>query len=76
MKWLQTTSMLIIAVGVISLVYGGISYFQHSPDVKVGDLELDVRDRQKDRRDVEFPIWLGVGCIIVGGSAYAYSSKN
>ena len=54
----------LIAAGIIGLVYGGVTYTKTTHDAKVGPFEFSI----KDKETVNIPIWAGVGAIVVGGA--------
>jgi TRAP-type C4-dicarboxylate transport system permease small subunit len=60
---LKIVALLLIAAGIVGLVYGGITYTSTTHDAKIGPIELSV----KDKKTVNIPVWAGVGAIIVGG---------
>jgi TRAP-type C4-dicarboxylate transport system permease small subunit len=53
----------LIALGALALVYGGFSYTKDTTAVKLGPVELSV----KEKDTVNVPVWVGVGAIVVGG---------
>lgn len=53
---------ILIALGVLGLVYGGFSYTKESHDVKLGPLQFSV----KEKETVNVPLWAGVGAIVAG----------
>ena len=62
MSVIKIVAILLIAAGVIGLVYGGITYTKTTHDAKVGPFELSI----KDKKTVNIPVWAGVGAIVVG----------
>lgn len=64
MSALKIVAILLIAAGIIGLVYGGITYTQTTHDAKIGPFELAV----KEKKTVNIPVWAGVGAIVVGGA--------
>jgi hypothetical protein len=60
---LKIVAIVLIAGGIIGLVYGGITYTKSSHDTKIGPLEFSI----KDKETVNIPVWAGVGAIVVGG---------
>jgi TRAP-type C4-dicarboxylate transport system permease small subunit len=56
-------ALVLIAGGALALIYGGFSYTQDSTAVKLGPLELTV----KEKKTVNVPLWAGLGAIAVGG---------
>ena len=63
MSPLKIVAILLIAVGIIALVYGGFTYTRTTHDAKVGPFEFSI----KDKETVNVPVWAGVGAIVVGG---------
>ncbi len=64
MSAVKIVAALLIAAGVLGLVYGGISYTKTTHEAKVGPFEVSV----KDKETVNVPIWAGVAAIVVGGA--------
>jgi hypothetical protein len=59
----RLVGIVLIVAGVFALVYGGFSYTKDTTAVKLGPIELSV----KEKKTVDLPIWLGVGAIVAGG---------
>ncbi|PIW51500.1 MAG: hypothetical protein COW18_00790 [Zetaproteobacteria bacterium CG12_big_fil_rev_8_21_14_0_65_54_13] len=53
----------LIVAGVLGLVYGGFSYTKETHEVKLGSIQMSV----KDKETVSVPVWAGVGAIAGGG---------
>jgi hypothetical protein len=53
-------------------VYGSFSYTKDTTAVKIGPLELSV----KEKETVNVPVWAGVGAIVVGGLLLAFGGKK
>ena len=64
MNAVKTAAVVLIAAGVLGLVYGGFSYTKDTHEAKLGPLELSV----KDKETVNVPVWAGVGAIVIGGA--------
>lgn len=62
MKPFKLVGLLLIAAGVLALVYGGFTYTKDSHDVKVGPIEFSMKEKEA----VNVPVWAGVGAIVVG----------
>jgi len=62
----------LIIAGALGLLYGGFSYTKDSKAIKIGSVELSVKEKQT----VNIPIWAGVGCIVVGGLLLAFGGKK
>ena len=62
----------LLVAGVLALVYGSFSYTKDTTAVKVGPVELSV----KEKETVNVPVWAGVGAIVVGGLLLAFGGKR
>ncbi|CAH0350330.1 hypothetical protein [Aquabacterium sp. CECT 9606] len=63
MNSIKIVAIAIIVAGILGLTYGGFSYTKNTSAVKLGPLELNV----KEKETVNIPLWAGVGAIVVGG---------
>ena len=72
MKALRIAAVLLIVAGVVGLAYGGFTYTRTTHDAKVGPFELSI----KDTETVKFPMWAGVGAIVVGGALLFVRTKR
>lgn len=72
MSAVKILALVLIAAGIIGLVYGGITYTKTSHDAKIGPFELSI----KDKETVSIPVWAGVGAIVVGGILLFVRSKG
>ncbi|HSO24345.1 MAG TPA: LPXTG cell wall anchor domain-containing protein, partial [Chondromyces sp.] len=63
---------LLIAAGIIGLVYGGITYTKTTHDAKLGPFEVSI----KDKETVNVPVWAGVGAIVAGGALLLVRRKS
>jgi hypothetical protein len=68
---MKIAAIVIIVAGLLGLLYGGFSYTRDKTAVKLGPLELSV----KERETVNVPVWLGVGAIVVGGLLLVFGSR-
>jgi hypothetical protein len=62
MNAIKSLAIVVLAAGVLALLYGGFSYTKVSPGGHIGSLAWSV----KDREHVNVPIWGGVGAIVIG----------
>lgn len=72
MNALKIAAILLIAAGIIGLVYGSITYTKSSHDAKVGPIEFSI----KDKETVNIPVWAGVAAIVVGGALLFVRTKT
>ena len=72
MSAVRIVGIVLIAAGILGLVYGGFSYTKETHEAKIGSLELSV----KDKETVNVPVWAGVGAIVVGGLLLLLPKKS
>jgi hypothetical protein len=72
MNPIKLVAVVLLVAGVLALVYGGFSYTKDSTAVKVGPLELSV----KQKESVNIPVWAGVGAIVAGGLLLVFGGKK
>lgn len=72
MNAIRFLAIALLVAGAFGLVYGGFSYTKDTTAVKVGPLELSV----KEQKQVNIPLWAGVGAIVVGGLLLLSTSKR
>lgn len=58
----KLAAILLIIAGAIGLAIGSFSYTKKSEAVKLGPIELSV----KEKETVNIPIWLGGGAVLLG----------
>lgn len=63
MNAIRILAILLIVGGVLGLVYTSFSYTKQTDEIKVGPLEMSVKEKQT----VQIPVWAGAGAIVVGG---------
>ena len=68
----KVVALVFLVAGVLMLAYGGFSYTQENTAVKVGPIELSV----KEKKTVNFPVWVGAGAIVVGGLLLVFGGKR
>lgn len=59
----KIVAVLLIASGIIGLMYGGITSTKTTHDAEISPAELSITDK----RAINVPIWAGVAAIVVGG---------
>ena len=62
----------LIVAGALALLYGGFTYTKDTTAVKLGPIELSV----KENKTVSVPLWVGVGAIVVGGLLLILGGKK
>ena len=63
MNAIRILAILLIVGGALGLVYTSFSYTKQTDEIKVGPLEMSVKEKQT----VQIPTWAGAGAIVLGG---------
>lgn len=72
MNAVKMIAIVLIVAGTLALVYGGFSYTKNTTEVKLGPLELSI----KDKETVNVPLWAGVGAIVAGAALLLLGNKK
>ncbi len=72
MNAVKVAAIALIVAGILGLVYGSFSYTKETHEMKVGPLELSIKDKQT----VNVPVWAGVAAIVIGGGLLLFGSKK
>jgi TRAP-type C4-dicarboxylate transport system permease small subunit len=59
----RIAAIILIIAGALALAYGGFTYTKDTHEVKLGPIELSV----KEKKTVNIPMWAGIGAIVLGG---------
>ncbi len=68
---MKIIGILLIALGVIALIYGGITYTTHKKVIDMGPIQAE----KKETHDVPLPPVLGVIAIVGGGALLVFGAK-
>ena len=63
---------MLIAAGILGLLYGGFTYTKETHGGSLGPIEFSM----KEKRTVNVPLWAGVGAIVIGGVLLLGSRKS
>ena len=58
----KIVAIILIVIGILGLIYGGITYTKKTHDVDLGPVEFSV----KEKETVNVPVWAGVAAVISG----------
>ena len=72
MNPIKLVGVVLIAAGVLGLLYGGFSYTKDTHDIKVGPIEFSVKEKEA----VNVPVWAGVGAIVAGAALLLFGGKK
>ena len=63
MGGMKMIGVILVVAGLLAIAYGGFSYTKDTTAVKLGPIELSV----KEKETVNIPLWAGVGALVAGG---------
>lgn len=72
MNAIKLFGILLLAAGLVGLVYGGFTYTKPTQAAKIGPVELVVNEQH----NVAIPLWAGVGAVVAGGALLLVASKK
>ena len=72
MNPIKLVAIILIVAGALGLAYGGFSYTKDTTAVKLGPIELSM----KQKETVNVPVWAGVGAIVIGGLLLVLGGKK
>ena len=64
MNSIKLAAIVLIVAGVLGLGYGSFSYTKQTHDIKMGPIEMSV----KEKETINVPVWAGVGAIAIGAA--------
>lgn len=68
----KIVGIVLIAAGVLGLVYGGFNYTKDKEVAKIGAVELSV----KDEESVRIPLWLSIAAVAGGAALLVLGGKK
>jgi hypothetical protein len=68
----KIAAIVLIVAGVLGLAYGGFSYTKQTHDIKMGPIEMSV----KEKETINVPVWAGVGAIAIGAALLLLGGRN
>jgi hypothetical protein len=72
MNPIKLVGALLIAAGLLGLLYGGFSFTKQTHDLKIGPIELSV----KEKESINVPVWAGVAAIVAGTALLLFGGKK
>lgn len=72
MDSIKIAAIALMAAGILALAYGGFSYTEDTHEASIGAMHLSI----DETRQVNIPVWAGVGMLLVGGLVFATGLKR
>lgn len=63
MNAIRILALALVIGGALALAYGGFSYTKEDHQAKLGPVEINI----KEKKEVNIPVWAGIGAIVIGG---------
>lgn len=60
---MKSIGIVVLVLGILAMAYGGFSYTKDSTALKLGPIELSVKEKER----VNVPLWAGVAAALAGG---------
>ena len=72
MNMVKIIGVVLIAAGVLGVLFSSFSYTKDTHEAKIGPIELSV----KEKETVNVPVWVSVGAIVVGGLLLVFGGRK
>lgn len=72
MNSMKILAIVLIAAGVLALVYGGFSYVSNTNTTKIGPIKITTQDKER----VNIPLWAGVMAVAAGAVLLLAKNKK
>jgi hypothetical protein len=72
MQGTKLLGVVLLAIGLLAVAYGGFTYTKDTDHVKLGPIEIEVKDKER----VNVPLWAGVLVAVAGGVLLATGGKR
>ncbi len=63
--------LVLVALGILALIYGGFSFTKEEHEVQMGPIEFEVQEKER----VNVPVWVGVASIVGGALLLALGRR-
>jgi len=67
---LKAAGLVLLVLGLLALAYGGFSYTKDKGDARIGRFSIEITEKKQ----VNVPLWAGVGAVAVGAALLARRS--
>jgi hypothetical protein len=69
---MKIAGIVLLAAGILALVYRGFSYTKETHEAKLGPLQVELKEKER----VDVPTWAGVGLAVVGGGLLLMGARK
>lgn len=71
MNGLKVAGIILMAAGILGLVFSDFTYTKETHDAQIGPIQVSVKDRER----VRIPLWVSASAIVLGGSMLVVPRK-
>ena len=68
---MKVLGVVLLAAGILALVYGGFSYTKETHEANLGPLSLEVKEKEREN----VPLWAGVALSVAGGALLLFGGR-
>jgi hypothetical protein len=68
----KIVGIVLLALGILALVYRGFNYTKETHEAKLGPLSLEVKEKER----VDVPTWAGVGLAVAGAAVLVLGARK
>jgi TRAP-type C4-dicarboxylate transport system permease small subunit len=72
MSPIKILAIVLIAAGILGLMYGGFTYTKETHNATIGPFQMSF----KDKEHVNIPVWVGAGAIVAGAALLFVRQKS
>ena len=69
---MKILGVVLLAAGILALVYRGFSYTKETHEAKLGPLQVELKEKER----VSVPTWAGVALAVAGGGLLLAGSRQ
>jgi hypothetical protein len=69
---MKILGVVLLAAGILALVYGGFSYTKDTHEANLGPLSLEVKEKER----INVPLWAGVALAVAGGAVLLFGGSK
>ena len=69
---MKILGIVLLAAGILALVYRGFSYTKETHEAKLGPLQIELKEKGR----VDVPTFAGVGLVVAGGALLFFGARK
>jgi hypothetical protein len=69
---MKIVGIVLLALGILALVYRGFSYTKETHEARLGPLQIELKEKER----VAVPVWAGVVLAVAGGAVLVLAGRK